>query len=157
MNNNAVEDSFAGVENDIIRWDRMTKLKVLYLHNNKVCGHLPPLLTELSQLRMLNVAHNSIEGVLPENIGNMLSLRTFILTGNMIVGPVPLSLANLKLLRDFHNFKNYSAMHTMQPRGFRRRTFERIYEHGPSMQLDSVHWSEERHSGAMANGLVTDG
>lgn len=142
LSHNAIEDSFAGTEGALLRWDMLTKLKVLYLHNNQLCGHFPPLLTELPQLMMLNASFNHIEGVLPETIGNMSSLRSMILTGNRIVGPVPLSLAQLRLLRDFHIFKNYEAKHTMQPRGFRRRSFERIYEHGPAMRINSVHWEE---------------
>jgi hypothetical protein len=121
-------------------WNRLIKLRVLYLHKNKLKGKFSRQLANLSQLRFLNLSDNDLDGVLPDNIGNMTSLRTLILNGNRIMGPVPLSIANLRLLRDFHIFANYPAQHTMVPRGFIRRTFERIYEHGPAMQVNSVHW-----------------
>ena len=137
LSDNILTSQASGVE---LPWSQLSRLRLLYMHKNKIVGSFPAQLAMIPTLRMLNLSNNEINGLLPDNIGELTSLRTLILSGNRITGPVPRSIANLKLLRDFDLFKPYPATHSKPPRGFCRRVFERIFEYGPEAQLNSVHW-----------------
>ena len=57
---------------------------------------------------------------------------------NHISGPAPLSLSKLKRLKDFELFTQAPSESLYVPRAFQERTFQRIYDWGPSVQLNNV-------------------
>ena len=105
---------------------------------------IPPELCILIKLQRINLSHNNLRGVLPYHIGELINLETLLLTGNNIIGPVPTSISKLTKLRDFHIFRSYPAEITMPAHAFQKQTFQRIYEFGPSVGVNSVHWSYEQ-------------
>lgn len=62
---------------------------------------------------------------------------------NLICGPAPLSLSKLKNLRDFELFTPAPSETLYIPRAFEARTFQRLFEWGPSAHLNNVHWKDD--------------
>ena len=118
----------------------LKKLEVLYLQHNRISGTIPPELCLLVRLQRLNLSNNYLRGVLPHNIGELINLESLLLGGNSITGPVPRSIAQLMKLKDFYVFRSYPAEISMQPVAFNRACFERIYEFGPTVGINSVNW-----------------
>jgi Leucine-rich repeat (LRR) protein len=104
----------------------------------------PPLLldsTEFCQC-LVNITRIDLHGLLPDTISKLVNLQTLILTGNVLVGPLPRSVSTLTRLKDFDIFSRYPSEACSIPRGFTRSNFERIHIVGPSLGLNTVHWSD---------------
>lgn len=122
----------------------LRRLDLLYLQHNRISGTIPPELCLLVRLQRLNLSHNNLRGVIPHNVGELINLESFLLTGNNIVGPVPTSISCLTKLRDFHVFRSYPSEMTMQSAAFDKKSFDRVYQFGPSVGINSVHWDYQQ-------------
>lgn len=118
----------------------LPKLKILYLHKNRMGGVIPEEICTLTSLRRLNLSSNFFRGKLPANFGNLSSLESLLVGDNEIIGPLPRSFSALTNLRDFTVIKNYPSEHMSLSRAFRREDFHRLFVDGPAMGLDSAVW-----------------
>jgi len=66
-------------------------IKVFFASKNKLDGHLPPQICNMSSLAYLDLSHNNISGELPQCIGDLGgSLVAINLRGNKLYGPIPM-------------------------------------------------------------------
>ncbi|KAF2617475.1 hypothetical protein F2Q68_00041385, partial [Brassica cretica] len=73
-----------------------TQLKTLYVFGNRLGGHLPTTIANLStNLRDLDLGTNFIFGSIPHDIGNLINLQSLAVDGNHLTGLVPTSIGKL--------------------------------------------------------------
>lgn len=152
LSNNCFTDDLTYTQDGTtIQWTKLTNLTTLYLHKNQFTSHgLPSQLYQHTSLRRLNLSHNNISGCLTKEIGCMIGLVTLLLHGNHLVGPVPAPshMQKLTSLKDFSLFSAYPSdqppsFTTAMPTGFHRSLYQQLYDRGPSLGLDSMHWRVE--------------
>ncbi|XP_076892199.1 brassinosteroid LRR receptor kinase-like [Bidens hawaiensis] len=83
-----------------------SKLKVLYLQNNRLSGSIPDSLSNCSQLVSLDLSFNTLEGVIPKSFRYLSNLQDLIIWMNLLTGEIPeelMYLSNLEnLILDFN-------------------------------------------------------
>ncbi|CAG7883161.1 unnamed protein product [Brassica rapa] len=81
-----------------------TQLEVLTVAGNRLGGHLPASIANLSiNLRGLNLGNNFISGSIPHDIGRLVNLQTLGLQENQLKGLLPTSIGKLLQLGLFNN------------------------------------------------------
>ncbi|XP_074269799.1 putative LRR receptor-like serine/threonine-protein kinase At1g07650 [Silene latifolia] len=89
-------------------WATM-KLEYLSVMINRLSGHIPQYLGNISSLRYLSIESNSFSGTVPAELGKLVGLRNLTLTDNNLSGQLPIQLkklANLTELRISSNSFN---------------------------------------------------
>ena len=84
---------------------RLTKLKRLWLHGNRIEGGIPKWLGSLRDLEVLHLEGNAFEGAIPAELGNLTKLIGLSIGGgnsNLTAGPVPAWVAGLTNLEDLY-------------------------------------------------------
>ncbi|GKD62972.1 receptor kinase-like protein Xa21, partial [Tanacetum coccineum] len=97
---------------------RLSRLRILYLDDNRFNGSIPTNLSSCSNLevlwldnnklvgsipRDLEIHYNKLKGGIPPFLGNLTSLEVFSAAGNPFGGAIPDTLGHLKNLREFHS------------------------------------------------------
>ena len=62
------------------------KLEMLFIHNNKFAGHIPPNIGDCSNLQILSLYSNQLSGIIPRSIGNLTKLKEIYLSNNYLEG-----------------------------------------------------------------------
>lgn len=78
------------------------KLELLFLHNNRIAGEIPPEYCQLRHIINFRLEHNSISGEIPSCIGNISTVVRIEFTNNLLTGHFPESLYNLSNLQLFY-------------------------------------------------------
>ncbi|GLJ40876.1 hypothetical protein SUGI_0845600 [Cryptomeria japonica] len=78
---------------------KLTRLKQLYLENNKLTGVIPPSIGNLTQLQTLSLNGNRLGGEIPKEIGKLRQLIQLNLAKNRLTGPIPASVQKLRSLQ----------------------------------------------------------
>ncbi|MCO5580953.1 hypothetical protein L7F22_034827 [Adiantum nelumboides] len=81
---------------------RLTELRVLSLHDNKLSGGLPTDLTNCTFIRSIYLQHNRFSGSLPGNFALWPNLLHLDLSFNNFSAPIPPSLGNLTQLKSLY-------------------------------------------------------
>ncbi|KNA14033.1 hypothetical protein SOVF_111240 [Spinacia oleracea] len=74
---------------------RLSELRVLSIHNNRLTGNLPSDFSNLTFLRALYVGRNRFSGEFPASLTQLTRLTRLDLSSNSFSGPIPFSLNNL--------------------------------------------------------------
>ncbi|PHT54319.1 hypothetical protein CQW23_08781 [Capsicum baccatum] len=78
----------------------VSNLEFLGISHNKISGHIPSSICQLTELKVLSISFNMITGDLPKNIGCLSKLEGFYVGENPITGTIPTSLANISRLQN---------------------------------------------------------
>ncbi|WJZ93361.1 hypothetical protein VitviT2T_012307 [Vitis vinifera] len=85
-----------------------TSLRVFSVATNKLTGHLPSSIGNLSnQLALLVMGQNHFEGNIPEGVGNLRSLIQLSMEENVLTGHIPSTIGNLQNLQSLILDSNY--------------------------------------------------
>ncbi len=76
----------------------LSKLEALYLSHNELSGAIPPELGDLSNLTELDLTANQFSGEIPSELGNLSNLKWLTLNDNRLSGEIPSELGNLSNL-----------------------------------------------------------
>uniref|UniRef100_A0A5B6YYA6 Putative LRR receptor-like serine/threonine-protein kinase GSO2 n=1 Tax=Davidia involucrata TaxID=16924 RepID=A0A5B6YYA6_DAVIN len=90
---------------------------------NKLSGHIPPEIGNLSQIRALNLSHNKLSGIIPESFSNLKNIESLDLSNNTLNGKIPSQLIELNSLSKFNVSYNNLSGPTPQ-RTFQFGTFD---------------------------------
>ncbi|KAE8723962.1 hypothetical protein F3Y22_tig00011079pilonHSYRG00076 [Hibiscus syriacus] len=91
---------FSLVKNDVVglisgEIGNCKRLTHLYLNGNKLSGHLPDSLTQLSSLKRFDISNNNFSGKVPD-LSRISGLLTFLVQNNQLSGEIPkLDFSNL--------------------------------------------------------------
>ncbi|KAG8502457.1 hypothetical protein CXB51_000368 [Gossypium anomalum] len=80
-------------------FERLPRLRVLYLDGNKLSGKIPLSLFKCKELEFIDFSYNSLEGILSKEIGNSTMLKSLSLSGNLFEGDIPITFGNLRDLQ----------------------------------------------------------
>ncbi|KAM3338573.1 hypothetical protein P3S68_030659 [Capsicum galapagoense] len=78
----------------------VSNLEFLGISHNKISGHIPSSICQLTELKVLSISFNKITGDLPKNISCLSNLEGFYVGENPITGTIPSSLANISRLQN---------------------------------------------------------
>ncbi|KAL6296185.1 hypothetical protein ACE6H2_004327 [Prunus campanulata] len=78
---------------------------------NRIFGHIPSSIGQLSSLTLLNVSYNSISGEIPPEIGQLEELQVLSLAANKMSGHITNSLGNLRKLNNIDLSRNSFVSH----------------------------------------------
>ncbi len=78
--------------------ENYTKLRELYLNNNRFSGEIPDAIFKLENLEELNLRTNLLKGEISPKIGNLTNLILLSLSKNSYTGQIPAEIGNLKNL-----------------------------------------------------------
>ncbi|XP_021741848.1 receptor-like protein 2 [Chenopodium quinoa] len=77
---------------------------------NKLIGHIPHELGNLSNIQALNLSHNKLWGVIPSDFSNLKSIESVDLSYNRLNGRIPAEFSNLNTLEVFNvSYNNLSG------------------------------------------------
>ena len=84
---------------------RLSSLKTLHLHENRLGGGIPSSLGNLAALERLSLYRNELEGAIPASLGNLTNVRRLYLYENDLSGAIPPELGRLSSLErlSFHS------------------------------------------------------
>ena len=84
---------------------RLSSLKTLHLHENRLGGGIPSSLGNLAALESLSLYRNELEGAIPASLGNLTNVRRLYLYENDLSGAIPPELGRLSSLErlSFHS------------------------------------------------------
>lgn len=89
---------------------RLSELRVLSIHNNRLTGNLPSDLSNLTFLRALYVGRNQLSGEFPASLTQLTRLTRLDLSSNNFSGTIPFALNNLTSLNGlFLQNNNFSG------------------------------------------------
>ncbi|TQD68925.1 hypothetical protein C1H46_045542 [Malus baccata] len=75
------------------------RLKVLHMGGNKISGHIPNSVSNLSQLERFDVSRNQMTGTIPTSLGLLVKLKWLDVSINGLTGRIPNSLLGIEGLR----------------------------------------------------------
>ncbi|XP_049371776.1 probable LRR receptor-like serine/threonine-protein kinase At1g07650 [Solanum verrucosum] len=75
-----------------------TKLEFMAISNNRLSGHVPEYIGNMTSLVILSLETNLFNGSLPAEVGNLVNLQILILKANNFTGEWPVELNNLTKL-----------------------------------------------------------
>ncbi|GAY53526.1 hypothetical protein CUMW_149780, partial [Citrus unshiu] len=73
----------------------------LDLSCNKLIGHIPPQIGNLTGIQTLNLSHNSLIGSIPSTLSNLEQIESLDISYNKLIGKIPHQLVELKALAVF--------------------------------------------------------
>ena len=73
----------------------------LDLSCNKLIGHIPPQIGNLTRIQTLNLSHNSLIGSIPSTFSNLEQIESLALSYNKLIGKIPHQLVELNALAVF--------------------------------------------------------
>ncbi|KAH9687784.1 Receptor-like protein 13 [Citrus sinensis] len=73
----------------------------LDLSCNKLIGHIPPQIGNLTGIQTLNLSHNSLIGSIPSTFSNLEQIESLDISYNKLIGKIPHQLVELKALAVF--------------------------------------------------------
>ncbi|KAH9753730.1 Receptor-like protein 15 [Citrus sinensis] len=76
-------------------------LSGLDLSCNKLIGHIPPQIGNLTRIQTLNLSHNNLIGSIPSTFSNLKYVESLDLSNNKLNGKIPYQLVELKTLEVF--------------------------------------------------------
>nr|KAJ3418121.1 hypothetical protein HK105_000317 [Polyrhizophydium stewartii] len=77
---------------------KLTNLRVLDLHNNRLSGEIPAEIAKLTNLEFLALSWNSFSGSIPKELSELVHLRILFINNNQLTGELPRELSNLSEL-----------------------------------------------------------
>ncbi|KAF7051807.1 hypothetical protein CFC21_060004 [Triticum aestivum] len=87
------------------------QLQQLYLAKNELSGNFPSGITNLSNLIIISLGANHLTGVVPDMIGTLKTLQLLALCKNLFTGVIPSSLSNLPRLGGLYLYSNQFIGH----------------------------------------------
>ncbi|XP_050243562.1 MDIS1-interacting receptor like kinase 2-like isoform X1 [Quercus robur] len=78
--------------------DNMEHLYYFNLSNNKIVGHVPSIIGQLTYLETLSLSWNQISGAIPKEIADCKSLSELELSHNHLTGSIPSQISDLQFL-----------------------------------------------------------
>eukprot|EP00252_Welwitschia_mirabilis_P021664 TRINITY_DN5613_c0_g1_i1.p1 TRINITY_DN5613_c0_g1~~TRINITY_DN5613_c0_g1_i1.p1 ORF type:complete len:650 (-),score=118.61 TRINITY_DN5613_c0_g1_i1:230-2179(-) len=88
---------------------KLTKLRRLALHENRLYGYIPREIGNCRELRALYLRDNYLEGGVPAELGNLTHLVILDLSSNSLKGTIPPSIGKLRMLRFLNLSTNFFA------------------------------------------------
>ncbi|GAY68687.1 hypothetical protein CUMW_266070 [Citrus unshiu] len=79
----------------------LSLLSGLDLSCNKLIGHIPPQIGNLTRIQTLNLSHNNLTGSIPSTFSNLKHVESLDLSNNKLNGKIPYQLVELKTLEVF--------------------------------------------------------
>ncbi|XP_052176143.1 receptor-like protein 56 [Diospyros lotus] len=80
------------------------------LSNNKLAGHIPPEIGNLSKIKALNLSHNNLTGGIPTTFSKLQNIESLDLSHNNLNGNIPSQLTELYSLGTFNvSYNNLSG------------------------------------------------
>ncbi|KAH9753717.1 Receptor-like protein 13 [Citrus sinensis] len=79
----------------------LSLLSGLDLSCNKLIGHIPPQIGNLTRIQTLNLSHNNLTGLIPSTFSNLKHIESLDLSYNKLNGKIPHQLVELKTLAVF--------------------------------------------------------
>ncbi|KAH9753817.1 Receptor-like protein 13 [Citrus sinensis] len=79
----------------------LSLLSGLDLSCNKLIGHIPPQIGNLTRIQTLNLSHNNLTGLIPSTFSNLKQIESLDLSYNKLNGKMPHQLVELKTLEVF--------------------------------------------------------
>ncbi|GAY68680.1 hypothetical protein CUMW_266060 [Citrus unshiu] len=79
----------------------LSLLSGLDLSCNKLIGHIPPQIGNLTRIQTLNLSHNNLIGLIPSTFSNLKQIESLDLSYNKLNGKIPHQLVELKQLAVF--------------------------------------------------------
>ncbi|KAH9753632.1 Receptor-like protein 13 [Citrus sinensis] len=79
----------------------LSLLSGLDLSCNKLIGHIPPQVGNLTRIQTLNLSHNNLTGLIPSTFSNLKQIESLDLSYNKLNGKIPHQLVELKELAVF--------------------------------------------------------
>lgn len=89
---------------------QLTRLENLHLDDNRLTGSIPTELMSLTKLFGLRLHHNYLTGSIPTEISNLTSLAALTLQRNSLSGVIPSSMADLININEIN--LDWNALHT---------------------------------------------
>ncbi|KAH9753762.1 Receptor-like protein 13 [Citrus sinensis] len=80
----------------------LSLLSGLDLSCNKLIGHIPPQIGNLTRIQTLNLSHNNLTGSIPSTFSNLKHVESLDLSNNKLNGKIPHQLVELKTLEVFN-------------------------------------------------------
>ncbi|KAK9232703.1 hypothetical protein WN943_022951 [Citrus x changshan-huyou] len=80
----------------------LSLLSGLDLSNNKLIGHIPPQIGNLTKIQTLNLSHNNLTGSIPSTFSNLKHIESLDLSYNKLNGKIPRQLVELNTLAVFN-------------------------------------------------------
>ncbi|KAH9617227.1 hypothetical protein KSS87_004174 [Heliosperma pusillum] len=94
-------------------FSNLTFLRSLYVGHNSLTGDFPPGLTQLTRLSRLDLSYNNFTGLIPFDINNLSNLNGLYLQNNNFAGPIPSITADLSDFNVSNNNLNGSIPKTL--------------------------------------------
>ncbi|PTQ26419.1 hypothetical protein MARPO_1854s0001, partial [Marchantia polymorpha] len=85
---------------------KLSRLKLLFLHNNGLSGPIPTSLADLESINEINLGYNFLTGGIPPKLGQLQYMEYLILHSNNLTGSISASLANCSSLRNIRLSRN---------------------------------------------------
>lgn len=96
-----------GIPSGLCEGSSTTRLKVLYLQNNRLNGSIPSTLSNCSQLVSLDLSFNSLTGKIPSSFRYLSKLQDLMIWMNLLIGEIPEELMYIKTLENLILDFNY--------------------------------------------------
>ncbi|KDO38018.1 hypothetical protein CISIN_1g042884mg, partial [Citrus sinensis] len=101
---------FLALSNNSLEGKVLSLLSGLDLSCNKLIGHIPPQIGNLTRIQTLNLSHNNLTGLIPSTFSNLKHIESLDLSYNKLNGKIPHQLVELKTLEVFSlAFNNLSG------------------------------------------------
>ncbi|XP_024039498.1 LRR receptor-like serine/threonine-protein kinase ERECTA [Citrus clementina] len=89
------------LSNNNLKGKVLSLLSGLDLSCNKLIGHIPPQIGNLTRIQTLNLSHNNLTGLIPSTFSNLKHIESLDLSYNKLNGKIPHQLVELKTLEVF--------------------------------------------------------